>query len=346
MTQTAWLENHKLHCLQLNLNYEYVKNNIAKAEIEVERFHISEKERVNDLHNSILENIVSRLNLKLSGKNNVGLLCSGGEDSIYLLIALVINLKKRPKLFCYQSKNNASDVKRLKKIANKFKLELNLYNNSTLDLRSSYEKFIEEQGRAPNDLAQPVHNALYFEAVEKYNCDIVVDGQFCDTVLLSNPQNHVLLWLEKYPILIKLVGKILKFLPLNKNKKLYSRIRKVNDLIDCNSMAERILKFINVEYPDQKIVELVEALVKRYGNQLAFSICFYYCLLEKRERDKYLQCPDLFSPFDDFYFAIISNENLGKVLGLFERKKPIRRICREKFPQLFRFQNTLPFELE
>ena len=55
----------------------------------------------------------------------------------------------------------------------------------------------------------------------------------------------------KYPVLIKLAGKILKFLPVNKDKKLYSRIRKVNDLIDCDSMAERILKFINVHLMDQ-----------------------------------------------------------------------------------------------
>ena len=217
-----------------------------------------------------------------------------------------------------------------------------MFDTSNLDRQSAYKKFIASQGRPPNDLAQPVHNALYFEALDKHDCDIVVDGQFCDTVLLSDPQNHFLLWTEKYPTCVKFIAQLLRSLPLKKNSKLSSRLLQVENLL-WPTPIEKILKLIKVKNEDEEATRLIERLVGKFGIQLAFSICF---LLSIRERDKYLLCPDLCSPFDDFNFAVISSLNLEQVLGFFVRKKPIRNICKKSFPSLFRFQNTLPFELE
>ena len=344
--ENSWLADHQQHCLTLDLDVDLVKKRIITASIEVERLLASVAEEPGELNDFILEDIVSKLEARLVKGNTIGLLCSGGEDSIYLLMALVRGLGKSPKLFCYETKNNSSDVKRLKKIANILNLELYLFDSDNLDRSAAYKIFIESQKRPPNDLAQPVHNALYFEAVENHDCDVVIDGQFCDTVLLSNPQNHFLLWMEKHPVLIRLAIKFLNYLPLNKSSKFSSRLSYLQDLSDTSTSIERIFKLINLKNPDEDVITLTGGLVDKFGTQLTFSICFFYCLLAVRERDKYLLCPDLFSPFDDFSFAIICSRNIEQVLGSFVRKKPIRNVCKKYFPSLFRLQNTLPFELE
>lgn len=345
-SQDSWVADHQQHCLALELDVELAKKRIADASIAVERLLASVSKEPSNLDEYILEDIIRKLDIRLVNGNKIGLLCSGGEDSIYLLIALTRGLKKIPKLFCYETKNNSSDVKRLKKIANILNLELYLFNADNLNRSSAYKIFVESQKRPPNDLAQPVHNALYFEAVENHDCDIVIDGQFCDTVLLSNPQNHFLLWMEKHPIFMRLALNFLNYLPLSKSSKLSSRLNYLQDLSDTSNSIERIYKLINLKNPDEEVIKLTEELLNKFGTQLTFSICFFYCLLAVRERDKYLLCPNLFSPFDDFSFAIICSRNIDQVLGSLVRKKPIRNVCKQYFPGLFRLQNTLPFELE
>jgi len=344
--ENSWLADHQQHCLALSLDVDSVQKRLITASIEVERLLASVADEPRELNDFIFEDIVSKLEARLVIGNTIGLLCSGGEDSIYLLMALVKGLGKSPKLFCYETKNNYSDVKRLKNIADILDLELYLFNSDSLDRSAAYKIFIQSQERPPNDLAQPVHNALYFEAVENHNCDVVIDGQFCDTVLLSNPQNHFLLWMEKNPIFIRSAIKFLNYLPLNESSKLSSRLSYLQDLSDTSTPIERIFKLINLKNPNKDVITLAGRLVDECGTQLAFSICFFYCLLVVRERDKYLLCPYLFSPFDDFSYAIVCSRNIDQVLGSFVRKKPIRNVCKKYFPSLFRLQNTLPFELE
>jgi hypothetical protein len=340
-----WLSEHKNHCSNFRLKSDYVKSKILKINDGINKL-IKKKNKIANLDLEILRIIVKKLKSKLINSTKVGLLCSGGEDSIYLLIILVNKLKIKPKLLCYQTKNNFSDVRRIKKIAENLNLELFLYDKFNLDRRHAYDKFVVSQKRQPNDIAQPVHNALYFEGIEKHNCDIVIDGQFCDTVLLSNPQNHFLYWTEKCPGVLQILIKFLNYLPLKEDTKIKSRLLKLKLLMNTNNPATHIFKLINLEEPDNDLIFLTEKLIKKIGTQLTFSIFFYYCLLSARERDKYLLCPSLFSPFDNFQLAILSSKNIEQVISHFIRKKPIRNLCKKSFPALFRFQNTLPFELE
>lgn len=346
MNPSYWLNDHQKHCQSLKLKNDFVKRNIAKASLEARKLFLSHNKNQADIDCFIHKEVLRRIEQTLLNSKRLGLLCSGGEDSIYLLTILVKNLEIKPKLFCYQTKNNISDIKRLKKIANIFNLKLFLYDKSNLNRYGAYKKFLECQKRKPNDIAQPVHNALYIQAVEKHHCDIVIDGQFCDTVLLSNPQNHFLFWAGKYPKFLKYSIRLLSFLPYHKDSKINSRLKYLNDLLSTFNPTEHIFKLINLQNPDKELIETTEALIKEFGIQLTFSMFFFYCLLTKRERDKYLLCPKMLSPFDDFKLAILANANLEQVLGFFIRKKPIRNLCKKYFPKFFRFQNSLPFELE
>ena len=341
-----WLTKHQHHCLNFKLENNFVKSEVEDAIKNVEKLLQEDYKNIESMEKRIQHKVLNKLKLRLRKSNNVGLLCSGGEDSIYLLMILVRDLGLKPKLLCYQTKNNSSDVNRLKSISENLDLELSLYDKSNLDRYAAYKKFIEIQKRQPNDIAQPVHNALYFKAIEDHGCDVVIDGQFCDTVLLSNPQNHFLLWMEGYPKLLKSAINFLNYLPLNKEKKLKTRLLHLQDLIGSSSSVEHIFKLINLQDPDKELILSTKDAIEKFGTQLTFSMYFFYCLLVKRERDKYLLCPDLFSPFDDFSFAIETSINLPQVLGFFVRKKPIRNLCKKSFPKLFRFQNTLPFEIE
>ena len=346
MKKKNWLSDHKNHCLNFRLKNDFVKTQILKINEKIDELIKNIKNEKVNLDIEISKIISKKIKFRITNFSNIGLLCSGGEDSIYLLIILVKKLKIKPKLLCYQTKNNFSDVQRIRKISVILNLELFLYNKHNLDRRYAYEKFVASQKRQPNDIAQPVHNALYFEAINKHNCDIVLDGQFCDTVMLSNPQNHFLYWMKKYPNMLRTIIKFLNFLPLNKDTKIKSRLIKLKSLMDNNNPAMHILKLNNLEEPDNDLISLTEKLIKKFGVQLTFSIYFFYCLLFVRERDKYLLCPNLFSPFDDFKFAILSTKNFEQVINNYTRKKPIRNLCKKTFPTLFQFQNTLPFELE
>lgn len=344
--ENNWLAEHQKHCVNFTINNDFIQNNLFEIEKVIDQIKAKPKKNRIDIEKELLNSIVKSLNDKILSEKNIGLMCSGGEDSIYLLIILVKYLFKKPKLFCYETKNNQSDVRRLKKIATLYDLELNLFNSSNLGRKEAFEKFVASQRRVPNDLAQPVHNALYFEAVENHGCKIVVDGQFCDTVLLSNPQNHFLLWFEKYPLLLKTIVEILNLYPFKKSSKIGSRLLYLRQLYRSDENIDIIFDFINLKYVDPDFRSFTMKLVKEFGIQFVFSAYFFHFLLKARERDKYLICPLVFSPFDNFEYAEKVHFNINQVLGLIVRKKPIRSICIKYFPKLFRYQNTLPFELE
>lgn len=341
-----WLIQHKKHCLGLTLKKDFVKKKVIYAKKILDKLYNESNKKRSDIDLDIKNIIKEKLKKRLLSLKEISLLCSGGEDSIYLLMILVNELNIKPKLICYKTKNNFSDVRRLKFISNNLNLDLYIYDKTNLDRYTAYNEFCISQGRPPNDIAQPVHNALYVKAKEILKSDIVIDGQFCDTVLLSNPQNHFLLWIEKMPFIFKSLIKLSNYLTLDKNKIFESRLKKLNNLLDYPNSVERIFKLINLENFDDQLIKHTENLIKQYGVQLTFSLYFFFCLIEIRERDKYLLCPDLFSPFDDFKIAILANANIDQVLSLFIRKKPIRNLCKKNFSKLFRVQNTLPFELE
>jgi hypothetical protein len=341
-----WLIRHKKHCLNLRLDNDLVKNKVIEASKIITGLSQGINTKILNMDFEIEKIIKKKLEVRLSNLNKISLLCSGGEDSMYLLMILVKDLKIKPKLLCYITKNNFSDIQRLKYISNDLGLEMHLYDRSNLDMRNAYAKFCESQKRAPNDIAQPVHNALYFKAIETHGSSIVIDGQFCDTVLLSNPQNHFLYWIENNPLIFRVLVRLLNYLPLSKENKIKSRLGQLQDLLKYSNFVEHIFHLINLKNFDNDLKFYTEDLIKQHGVQFTFSIFFFYCLLEIRERDKYLLCPNLFSPFDDFKLAILTNKNIGQVLGPFIKKKPIRNLCKKYYPKLFRFQNTLPFEIE
>ena len=341
----SWIKEHSEHCSNLTISSSYFKDNLKNIENLVSKI-TSEKIDKLDMKDYLFNDLLLKIKNKIEGKTNIGLLCSGGEDSVYLLIILVKYLNIRPKLFCYESKNNKKDVIRLKKISYAYDLQLNIFGISNLDIENSYRLFIKNQSRPPNDMAQPVHNALYEEAIKNFNCDIVIDGQFCDTVLLSNPQNHFLLWYESYNFFLKQLIRVLNLIPFKENKKTHQRIVFLNELFNSPDSVAVILRLVNFDEPDDFTIEYTRNLQGKIGTQLTFSVYFFSLLLSLRERDKYLQCPELYSPFDDFRYAAYANHNIDQIIDLFIRKKPIRYMCKKHFPKLFKFQNTLPFELE
>jgi hypothetical protein len=341
----SWIKEHREHCNNLRVSRNYFKENLDNVENLANKITSSNIRKI-DMRSYLLKDLLLKIKNKIKDKNNVGLLCSGGEDSIFLLILFIKYLNIKPKLFCYESKNNKKDVLRLKKISKLHEVELNIFDITNLDIEGSYKLFLEKQLRPPNDIAQPVHNALYQEAVNKFNCDIVIDGQFCDTVLLSNPQNHFLLWYERYNFLLKNIIRIANLIPLKESKKIRQRIIFLNELINSSDTSAIILRLVNITKSDDFINDFTRNLQRKIGTQLTFSVYFFSLLLSLRERDKYLLCPKLYSPFDDFEYAAYSNHNLNQMIDLFTRKKPIRFLCKKHFPKMFRFQNTLPFELE
>ena len=81
----SWLADHQQHCLALHLDVDSVQKSLITASTEVETLLESVPDEPRELHDFIFEDIVSKLEARLVERNNVGLLCSGGEDSIYLL---------------------------------------------------------------------------------------------------------------------------------------------------------------------------------------------------------------------------------------------------------------------
>ena len=342
----SWVDEHYLHCHALTLERDFIEQQLPLVESRLAGVAAVDASTGLDMSKQISAVVCESLKKNLHSYNRTGLLCSGGEDSVYLLITLINKLSIKPVLFCYETKNNKNDVRRLRAIAEKETLELHIFDSNTLDSASAYHHFVLNQNRAPNDIAQPVHNALYTEAIENFDCDKVVDGQFCDTVLMSNPQNHFLLWIRSAPWFFSFALKLLGSLPLPNGNKTSSRIAYLNSLSSLTSEEDQIFSLLNIKHPWSELRSWTKHFISRYGLQLTFTSLFFFCLLEKRERDKYLECPRLVSPFDNFDLALKTNSNLSQVLGLLVRKKPIRTLCKTAYPGFFRIQSTLPFEME
>lgn len=245
----------------------------------------------------IIENAfdsVHRGTLEKLGKlpQNIGILCGGGVDSTYLLVACSL-LKKNITAISSISDGNEKSLQQI----DAFCLPRGHVHIKRIISDDTYSRraaeFEEMHGRAPRDPVAPVVSELSHVAKE-HSVSILVDGQYADTVLFQNPQNKLF--------------KSTWFLP-----KIPSRIRNINETHDYSkkiqlftylslSLSDKILYLCRIEITEASTA-LVEHLLSQFDANMVLQLIFWHALLNYRERDKY-KCvyTPVYSPFEEISY--------------------------------------------
>lgn len=274
---------------------------------------------------------------------SVSLLLSGGEDSAFMLCTLR-NLLPNLQIHAFSAatKGNVSDIKRASFLCTQFECEHYIVTPDINSLENEIQRFLDLNGRLPQDPAQPLHSLLLKHSIELFPNNAVLDGQFCDTVLHSNPHNVLLAYYLKTLRVPAVFGRASNLLPaLNRTMR---RIRTSIHLFSSPTLAHFVLRSIRADEGPSSL-SVTDDLIKSYGPQATLSALFFWTLIAERERDKYLSPrASMLLPFDSeklFWLCAYSVEN---ILIPPIRKAPIHYYLRDLMPEIFSRQATLPFE--
>ena len=203
------------------------------------------------------------------------------------------------------------------------------------------EKYRNRFGELSADPAQPLHNLLVKYIIDRSPDAVILDGQFADTVLHSNPHNSLLLLLEKYPSQVRLGRTILSFTDSIINNRRLKTIQRLLKTTDETGFIMRAARVVESDSARCKIDELIAS----YGAQTVLSALYYWGLTAARERQKYkLIDANYVLPFDSEALFWYGSQNQRNLLSVFVRKRVIHNYLMRYYPKLFLVQNTRPFE--
>jgi len=316
--------------------FEFMKDQAVIMEERCELLiRLLRVERPFDLHKHIHDKLVDMI-----GQKPITIFAGGGLDSNYLLLRCIsIFGHEKITVQCALTKSNREEVGNLKKLCIKEGVNINIYSPSENDIEYQVDRFQSKFSRLPNDVAQPLLNHLARESIDQDKSAIMLDGQYADTFMFSNPQNlywratNLLscvnsLWAAKK--IIKSNSKLWRFFAFSFFKPAY----KIAFL--CNIEIER------------EAISYIESLCSHYkgvlDNELIFQVFFSVVTLEYRESDKYLLYPDIVSPFksNDLFFDACRNR--VKYRGLWEKKIPLRRYINDHYPSYKGASRSRSFE--
>lgn len=247
---------------------------------------------------SLLENIIMQ---RCDRMATIGLLGGGGTDSTYALAILTRLGFKNIKVISYRTQNNTASLEFLDDVCSKYNYEHHILTDNKLKLETQYLKFVSAQSRMPRDIAAPVQQSL-FQYLNEIGVDLMIDGQYADSVLNMNPQDAFLavnLKIRKHYFVSATISMAVRSI-IEANKVLKNRtiIKNYKKLwyLDSKCSTEMILKLARVE-SSRRTCALVEEASGRLGISEIYKKLFQNCLLRYREKDKYL-LTEIFSPFE------------------------------------------------
>ncbi len=256
------------------------------------------------------------------------ILAGGGVDSTYILLQLskIIDSNKL-KVLTGKTKNNSPEVKSLSSICTNLGVIHHVIEPSIKELEVHLNRFIKQNDRTPNDIAQPIIDLLKDYALYNFKTECIIDGQYADTNMYCNPQNKFWILFKFFSILpsISIAAKIQTL----KNK--YLR----HIYFALSSKSIKILYLCNIKI-NRKSIKLINSLLSRSSldSEIIMQIIFKNVLLKNRESDKYKCSPRVLSPFDSdelFVDATLNRQKYRK--GIFCFKYPIKNYISREFPE-------------
>ena len=277
---------------------------------------------------------------KINGKCVV--LLSGGEDSSYLLHQAVAVLGKgQVSAIMAKTTGSSRDHKRAFKLCRYLDVQLTTLTPDRTEITEMAEKYRRKFGELSADPAQPIHNVLIEYITDRSPEAVILDGQFADTVLHSNPHNSLLLLLEKYPDQVKFGRTILSKINWVINNRRLKTVQRLLETTDKTGFIMRAARVVESDLARHKI----ERLIDSYGAQTVLSAMYYWGLTAVRERQKYkLIDANYLLPFDNEALFWYGSKNQQDLISILVRKKVIHNFLMCYYPRLFLIQNTRPFE--
>jgi hypothetical protein len=172
----------------------------------------------------------------------------------------------------------------------------------------------------------------------------ILDGQFCDTVLHSNPHNTLLMaykWLGP----AKLAAPVFRRLFSGESGgRRTRRSATALKLVGAKCVAEFILRACQISVNDRNMA-VARQLLSNYRSQTALTAVFFWVTTRYREREKYfLPENNYIIPFDSEELFWLASYSFERMVSWRIRKRPIHTYLAGKHPDLFRRQRTFPFE--
>ncbi|MDA9986290.1 hypothetical protein N9E26_00990, partial [bacterium] len=200
------------------------------------------------------------------------------------------------------------------------------------------------KGRLPRDIAQPLHNLLISKIRSDNPSAVIIDGQYADTLMFANPQNMFFNWwkLTANNVVLRWFVKatgMTNIVALNKGQ------TKLRDLFAtiCADKVSLIAWLCRLD-PTLSVKESLNKLLNRYPSEVVMQVVFYKVLLDFREKDKYILCPEVVSPFHDIKLMIHSWSAPKLYNSLLMRKKPIWNYIKCNHPNVAKLVKRRSFE--
>lgn len=254
---------------------------------------------------------------EIKPEKKIGLLGGGGTDSTFLLSCLH-QLDRQPDVYSIETAANYSALSQLEKICSHFDIRHRKIRMTDELIDAHVSNFQVSINRLPRDPVVPAVMEIASRALAD-GLDVLIDGQFADTVSFSNPQNTLL-------------SKTISSLRNSKNLLNVNRLHGRSKPLQFSqyillSLPDKILFLSRVEITPQTTMIVQKFLEKNEPNAVLQSL-FWHCTLVNRERDKYLcNKVEIFCPFDSedllrrFYLCRtnikkIMREEIFNVFGL------------------------------
>lgn len=232
----------------------------------------------------------------------IGLLAGAGTDSTFILAILIDCGFRNVHCVSLRQNSNSSALTKLDEVCSRKGIKHSIFDRDEINHEYCYDLFCRQYNRYPNDIAQPVHNALVMKLHEK-GIYTVLDGQYADTLLGVNPQNKLIKICVKYqklkilPRIISVCSQLmLGMSPIA--SKLSGKYQNALEVVAFNETSCMLLELLRWER--QRSSELiVEKWIRDIGFENAFNKLFLDVTLTWREADKY-RLVDVLSPFETF----------------------------------------------
>lgn len=316
---------------------------VAKEYEDVLSFMEKVKGGMNDVNNfSLIDRMVCNIKEKVDEGKSLCVMAGGGVDSNFLIIlSRLIFSEKKIFVVCGRTKSNENDLKSTYLICEKFNVDFYSYRINKEDKEAAIYDFVRCQGRYPNDVVMPLMCSLIKKAYE-VDCDCqIMDGQFADTVLFSNPQNLAFDFVKGIEVKQSLLRSFLMFAG---NNLMNDKINVILRLMTLG-IADKIIYLTRLQ-GTERVANMINFMIGKYSPELVLQSVFYKILINYRERDKYVLNGEVISPFDDNDIFVYSYLNLRRRNVFKPKKKVLKDFIKCHCPESVSMMRSRSFEPE
>jgi hypothetical protein len=270
-----------------------------------------------------------RILAELPGSDLV-ILAGGGLDSNVLIgLATDPAIGKTVHVLSCVTRDNGFEQANLAAFCQELGLGFERIAPTDAELEDEIATFRASEGRLPNDIAQPMVAVMCRHAAATFPGVPVVDGQYADTYMYSNPQN--------------LYFRMTRPLSLLPGVGLFARMQKIGNkrirhLLFClAALPLKCLHLCGIQITPATCAAMRRLLQdnRDLPAETVMQAVFCEVMLHYRESDKYVGSPGIVSPFGTLALFFHCTHNIALYSRFRQTKIPLHRYFRLAFPAYY-----------